>query len=162
MHVTCRDLGRFSGMGHACYMHGLVPKFHACFMHVPCMKNMNISCMKPACSRCIPCVVQAYSKHDTGVFHAWYMCIPCVIQAYSMRSTGAFHDTGIFHSCVHTQYSYRHILITLGQSTCTYTCCKHKALCSCIGKYALYRYVDTGFKENRQSLLAPMDMHIML
>ena len=23
-------------------------------------------------------------------------------------------------------------------------------------------YIDTGFKENRQSLLAPMDMHIML
>ena len=91
--------------------------------------------------------VQAYSKHDTGVFHAWYMCIPCVIQAYSMRSTGAFHDTGIFHSCVHTRYSYRHILITLGQSTCTYTCCKHKALCSCIGKYALYRYIDTGIRK---------------
>ena len=35
-----------------------------------------------------------------------------------------------------------------------YTCCKHKALCSCKGKYALYRYVNTGFKENRQSLLA--------
>ena len=89
--------------------------FHACFMH----ENMDISCMKPVYSRCIPCIVQAYSKHDTGVFHAWFMCIPCVIQAYSMRSTGAFHDTGIFHSCVHTQYSYRHILITLGQSTCT-------------------------------------------
>ena len=54
-----------------------------------------------------------------------------MVHVYSMCSTGAFHDTGIFHSCVHTQYSYRHILITLGQSTCTYTCCKHKALCSC-------------------------------
>ena len=139
-------------MGHACYMHGLVLKFHACFMHVPCMKNMDIS---PACSRCIPCVVQAYSKHDTGVFHAWYRRIPCVIQAYSMRSTGAFHDTGIFHSCVHTQYNYRHILIILGQCTCT-------LLAVSIRHCALYRYVDTGFKENRQSLLAPIDMHIML
>ena len=100
MHVTCMD-------------------WCLNFMHVPCMKNMDISCMKPACSRCIPCVVQAYSKHDTGVFHAWYRRIPCVIQAYSTRSTGAFHDTGIFYSCVHTQYSYRQFLITLGQSTCT-------------------------------------------
>jgi hypothetical protein len=25
MHVTCRDLGRFLGMGHAYCMHGLVP-----------------------------------------------------------------------------------------------------------------------------------------
>ena len=40
-----------------------------------------------------------------------------------------------------------------------YTCCKHKTLCSCIGKYALYRYVDTDFKENRLSLLVPMDMY---
>ena len=23
-HVTCRDLGHFSGMGHACYMHGWI------------------------------------------------------------------------------------------------------------------------------------------
>ena len=93
MHVTCMD-------------------WCLNFMHVSCMKNMDISCMKPACSRCIPCVIQAYSKHDTGVFHVWYMCIPCVIQAYSMILGYSIHV------CIHS-YSYRHILITLGQSTCT-------------------------------------------
>ena len=107
MHVTCRDLGHFSGMGHACYMHGLVPKFHACFMHVPYMKNMDISCMKPAYSRCIPCVVQAYSKHDTGVFHVWYRRIPCVVQAHSVILGYSIHV------CIHST------AITLGQSTCT-------------------------------------------
>ena len=113
-------------MGHACYLHRLVPKFHACFMHVPCMKNMHISCMKLACSRQIPCVVQAYSKHDTAVFHAWYRRSPCVVQAYSKHDTGVFHawyrqspcmiqaysmrGTGVFHSYVHrAQYSYKHI-----------------------------------------------------
>ena len=91
IHVTCRDLGHFSGMKHACYMHGLVPKFHACSMH----QNMHISCMKRACSRCILCMVQAYFMRGTGVFHAWYRRIPCIMQVHSMCRTG------IFHSCVH-------------------------------------------------------------
>ena len=73
MHVTCRDLGRFSGVGHACYMHGLVPKFHACSMHEK----------------------YGYFMHETlhvpGVFHALYKRIPSMIQAYSMRGTCVFH-----------------------------------------------------------------------
>ena len=181
MHVTCRDLGHFSGMGHACYMHGLVPKFHACsmhekygyFMHETCMfqvYSMHSTSVFQAWYRHIPCVVQAYSMRDTGVFHAWYRRIPSMIQVYSMRGTGVIHvwyrripwyrdipfmcaytvQLQAYFSSPWTEYLY-------------YTCCKHKALCSCIGKYALYRYVDTGFKEkNRQSLLAPIDMHIML
>ena len=33
-------------------------------LHVPCMIIMDISCIKPACSRCIPCVIQAYSMRS--------------------------------------------------------------------------------------------------
>ena len=128
MHVTCRDLGRFSGMGHACYMHGLVPKFscmfHAWNVHEKYAYFMHETCM-----------FQAYSMHDTGIFHAWYRHIPCVVQAYSMRGTG------VFHSCVRapcTLQLYRRI--SLGRVLVYCTCCnlihKHEALCSCIGKYA--------------------------
>ena len=87
MHVTCRDLGVFQVWD----MHVTCMDWCLNFMHVPCMKNVHISCMKLVCSRHIACVVQVYSKHDTGVFHAWYRCIPSMIYAYSMHGTDIFH-----------------------------------------------------------------------
>ena len=41
-------------------------------MHVPCI---------------IPCMVQAYSMHSTGVFHVVQTCfmhVPCMVHAYSL------------------------------------------------------------------------------
>ena len=79
MHVTGRDLGRFTGRYRTCYIHELLPDI---FVHV---------------SSHIPCVVLAYSTlgtgvfhgmRGTGVFHAWYRHIPYMVQAYSMHGTG--------------------------------------------------------------------------
>ena len=36
---TCKDLGRFTGGYHECYMYGLLPIFHAWNVHVPCMES---------------------------------------------------------------------------------------------------------------------------
>ena len=82
MYVTGRDLGHFTDRYRACYMHELLP---------------DISCMFQAIFyawyRRIPCLVQAYSLHGTGVFYAWYRCVctmrgtgipmhaPCTVQA---------------------------------------------------------------------------------
>ena len=102
---ACKDLGRFTGRYRACYMHGLLPIFHAWSMHVPCMESgphfMHIPCVVLASSmhgtgefhawyRRIPCMVQAYSMHGTCVFYVWYRHILCVVQAYSMRGTGMY------------------------------------------------------------------------
>ena len=87
---ACKDLGRFAGRYRACYMHGLLPIFHAWSMHVPCMESGPISCIFHAWYLPLPCMVQVNSMHDTGVFHAWYRRIPCMVHVYSMCGTGIF------------------------------------------------------------------------
>ena len=184
-HISCAQIQKVSCVKfpviilnslkfHACYMHGLVPNFHACsmyekyayFMHETCMfwaYSMRGTGVYQARYRHIPCVVQAYSKHNTGVFHAWYRHIPSTIQVYSMRGTG------VFHSCVHhAQYSYRHInpwteylCYSTILAVILYTSIRH---CAPAEASILFKklIVDTGFQENRQILLAAVDMHIIL
>ena len=91
MHVTCRDLGRFTGQYHVRYMHGLQRIFHAMFHAWHLAHFMHMHMHIHAWCWHIPCMVQAYSMRGTGIFHAWYRRIPCVVQVYSMCGTGIFH-----------------------------------------------------------------------
>ena len=138
--ATDRDLGRFTGRYHACFMHELLPD-------ISCMGSGGFYTWNMHISSHIPCMVLAYSMHGTGVFHAWYRHIPCMVQAYSMRGIGIFYawyrripcmvqaysmyGTGIFHAwcrhipcvvqaCVyHMWYRYSHAHTMYRSGSCT-------------------------------------------
>ena len=76
-HVTCRDLGRFTGMLHA---YNMLVMLHAC--HVVCMQhactNMHATCTLHAYCMHAACMQRARSMHAACMLHAYmHACIPC-------------------------------------------------------------------------------------
>ena len=109
MHVTGRDLGHFTGRYHACYKHELLPDI-SCMLHAWNLADfMHETCMFQAIFHAwywhIPCLVQAYSMHGTGVFRTWYWHIPCVVQVCVWYK--------VFPCTHHVQYRQLHHIISI-------------------------------------------------
>ena len=84
-HVTSRDLGRFTGMLHACNMHVML---YACNMYVTCV--LHVYCMHK----------HAYYMHATCTLHACYMHTACILHACYMRA--ACTACMLHARCMHT------------------------------------------------------------
>ena len=103
-HVTCRDLGRFTGMLHA---YNMLVMLHAC--HVVCMQhactNMHATCVlhaycmhKHACYMHSACMLHACCMHATCTLHACYMHSACMLHARCMHATCTLHAC-YMHAC---------------------------------------------------------------
>ena len=103
-HVTCRDLGRFPCMLHACNMHVTVFAcyskcmswcmkhacgFHACYMHATCLllsQNMHVTCIYHACYMNRTCMLHVLHRSQPSMDIIKFKCsyVKIILKGYTI------------------------------------------------------------------------------